>query len=288
MYNSSNLLSVENLSMHFGGIIALKDVSFAVPQNSISSLIGPNGAGKTTVFNCVTGFYKATAGEIVFAKDGKDMSLKRLLGEKIRVGHLAQPLDLLNLLFYKMFGGTHLVVRAGIARTFQNIRLFKNITVIENLLVAQHTQLNTNIFSGVFNTSAYRYSEKKALETAYYWLDYLKLTDYANRLSSELSYGHARKLEIARAMLTKPELICLDEPAAGLNPSESQDLAETIRDLRKSHNITILLIEHDMRLVMDVSDFITVLDHGEVIAQGKPEEIANNKEVIKAYLGESE
>jgi branched-chain amino acid transport system ATP-binding protein len=282
------VLSVENLMMHFGGIKALSDVSLKVRRNSIFALIGPNGAGKTTVFNCLTGFYKATGGRIELNTRGERINVIKLLGEPFQVSDFVSPRSFARRLFYKMFGGTHLVNRAGLARTFQNIRLFREMSVIENLLVAQHMWVNRNLLSGILNTRSYRKAEDDAMNTAFYWLEVVDLVDCANRLAGELSYGQQRRLEIARAMCTRPQVICLDEPAAGLNPHETEALSGMIRLLRDEHDMTIVLIEHDMGMVMGISDDIVVLDHGNVIAAGGPEQIRNDPKVIAAYLGADE
>ncbi|MCE0800463.1 ATP-binding cassette domain-containing protein [Buttiauxella sp. S04-F03] len=285
---SEMILSVEHLMMHFGGIKALNDVNLEVRRGSITALIGPNGAGKTTVFNCLTGFYKASAGNILFNTRDKTTNVIQILGQKFQPGDWINPARLGSRIFYKIFGGTHLVNRAGLARTFQNIRLFREMSVVENLLVAQHMQVNRNLLAGVLNTSAYRRAESRALDSAFYWLEVVELVDCANRLAGEMSYGQQRRLEIARAMCTAPEMICLDEPAAGLNPVETRTLSKIIRFLRDHHGITVLLIEHDMGMVMDISDHIIVLDHGDVIAEGKPEQIQHDEKVIAAYLGTDE
>lgn len=282
------ILSVEHLMMHFGGIKALNDVNLEVERGSITALIGPNGAGKTTVFNCLTGFYKASGGHIFFNARGKSTNVIQILGQKFQPGDWLNPAQLGSRIFYKMFGGTHLVNRAGLARTFQNIRLFREMSVVENLLVAQHMQVNRNLIAGVLNTPAYRRAESYALDRAFYWLEVVGLVECANRLAGEMSYGQQRRLEIARAMCTGPEILCLDEPAAGLNPVETQALSKIIRFLREHHAITVLLIEHDMGMVMEISDDIIVLDHGDVIAQGKAEQIQHDEKVIAAYLGTSE
>ncbi|PXX76289.1 MULTISPECIES: ATP-binding cassette domain-containing protein [Pseudomonas] len=282
------ILKVENLMMHFGGIKALSDVSLEVKRNSIFALIGPNGAGKTTVFNCLTGFYKATGGHIALNTRGKPTNVIKLLGEPFRATDFVSPRRFASRLFYKMFGGTHLVNRAGLARTFQNIRLFREMSVLENLLVAQHMWVNRNLVSGILNTKAYRKAESDALDHAFYWLEVVDLVDCANRLAGELSYGQQRRLEIARAMCTRPQIICLDEPAAGLNPQETEALSAMIRLLRDEHDLTVVLIEHDMGMVMSISDHIVVLDHGNVIAEGGPEAIRNDPKVIAAYLGADE
>jgi len=285
-HGQDNLLSVSNLMMQFGGILALNDVSFTVESGSITALIGPNGAGKTTVFNCLTGFYQATNGSIILYNREQDTNVGQVLGQKLALADVLQPKQrLFSKLYYKLFGGSHLVARAGIARTFQNIRLFRDMTAIENLLVAQHTQLHRNVLGGLLATKRYRASEQNALARAYHWLEICHLSDDANRLAGELPYGHQRRLEIARAMCTQPTLICLDEPAAGLNPSETEELSTLIRCLRQEHQVTVLLIEHDMGLVMQVSDYLVVLDHGEVIALGDPQSVKENPAVISAYLG---
>jgi branched-chain amino acid transport system ATP-binding protein len=284
----NNILTVEHLRMHFGGIRALNDVNLAVKRGSITALIGPNGAGKTTVFNCLTGFYKASGGNVFLNTRRRTINVIQVLGQKFQPDDWIKPAQLGKRIFYKMFGGTHLVNRAGLARTFQNIRLFREMSVIENLLVAQHMQTNRNLIAGVLNTPAYRRAENQALDRAFYWLEVVELVDCANRLAGEMSYGQQRRLEIARAMCTAPEMICLDEPAAGLNPVETRTLSKIIRFLRDHHDITVLLIEHDMGMVMDISDHIIVLDHGDVIAEGLPQAIQNDEKVIAAYLGASE
>ena len=255
---TDSILRVEHLMMHFGGIKALNDVNLEVERGSITALIGPNGAGKTTVFNCLTGFYKPTGGTILL----RDQHLEGLPGQQI--------------------------ARMGVVRTFQHVRLFREMTVIENLLVAQHTQVNRHLLAGILNTRGYRQAESQALDRAFYWLEVVEMVDCANRLAGTLSYGQQRRLEIARAMCTRPEMICLDEPAAGLNPVETQALSRIIRFLRQQHGITVLLIEHDMGMVMEISDHIIVLDHGDVIARGAPQAIQANASVIAAYLGAEE
>ena len=255
---SQPLLSVSGLMMRFGGLLAVNNVSLELRDREIVSLIGPNGAGKTTVFNCLTGFYKPTGGTILL----RDQHLEGLPGQQI--------------------------ARMGVVRTFQHVRLFREMTVIENLLVAQHTQVNRHLLAGILNTRGYRQAESQALDRAFYWLEVVDLVDCATRLAGEMSYGQQRRLEIARAMCTGPEMICLDEPAAGLNPVETHKLSEIIRFLRDHHDITVLLIEHDMGMVMGISDDIIVLDHGDVIARGKPAEIQHNEKVIAAYLGTDE
>ncbi len=285
---SDAILQVDNLMMRFGGIKALNDVSLAVERGSVTSLIGPNGAGKTTVFNCLTGFYRASGGRIVLNANQRSTDVIQVLGQKIHAGDWINPTRLGSRLWYKMFGGAHLVNRAGLARTFQNIRLFREMSVIENLLVAQHMQVNRQLLAGVLNTRGYREAENRALDRAFYWLENVDLIASANRLAGTLSYGQQRRLEIARAMCTRPELICLDEPAAGLNPVETEALSAILHRLRADHRISVLLIEHDMPMVMRISDHIVVLDHGDVIAQGTPQQIRHDPKVIAAYLGAEE
>ncbi|WP_336767763.1 ABC transporter ATP-binding protein [Pantoea endophytica] len=285
---SDAILQVDNLMMRFGGIKALNDVSLAVERGSVTSLIGPNGAGKTTVFNCLTGFYRASGGRIVLNANQRSTDVIQVLGQKIHAGDWINPTRLGSRLWYKMFGGAHLVNRAGLARTFQNIRLFREMSVIENLLVAQHMQVNRQLLAGVLNTRGYREGENRALDRAFYWLENVDLVASANRLAGTLSYGQQRRLEIARAMCTRPELICLDEPAAGLNPVETEALSAILHRLRADHRISVLLIEHDMPMVMRISDHIVVLDHGDVIAQGTPQQIRHDPKVIAAYLGAEE
>ncbi|WP_373380297.1 high-affinity branched-chain amino acid ABC transporter ATP-binding protein LivG [Cupriavidus nantongensis] len=256
MNASAELLRVSGLQMRFGGLLAVDGIDFDVRKDEVFAIIGPNGAGKTTVFNCVGGFYKPTAGEVTLD------------------GHAIAGLP------------SHMVARKGLVRTFQNIRLFKNLTVVENLLVAQHRQVQAGLLRGLFATPAYRRAEREALERAAVWLERMNLTSVANREAGTLSYGHQRRLEIARCMITQPRLLMLDEPAAGLNPQEKLELSQLIDQLRKEFGIAVLLIEHDMSLVMGVSDRILVMEHGKPIVIGKPEEVRNDPRVIKAYLGE--
>ena len=253
----SALLSVQGLSLSFGGLRAVEEVSFHLDSGEILALIGPNGAGKTTVFNCISGFYRAGSGEIAFAGE----RIERLPGFKI--------------------------ARRGLLRTFQNIRLFPGMTVLENLLIGQHQQLRATGWSGLLRTPGYRRAMGEALAKAAFWLDELGLREVANREAGTLSYGQQRWLEIARCMVGAPRLLLLDEPAAGLNPRETAELDELIVRLRAEHGLSVLLIEHDMRLVMGLSDRIVVLDQGRVIAEGSPEAVRADSRVIKAYLGES-
>ncbi|AOE39354.1 high-affinity branched-chain amino acid ABC transporter ATP-binding protein LivG [Pantoea agglomerans] len=251
------LLAVEGLMMRFGGLLAVNNVALELRPQEIVSLIGPNGAGKTTVFNCLTGFYKPTGGTITL----REQHLEGLPGQKI--------------------------ARMGIVRTFQHVRLFREMTVIENLLVAQHQHLKSGVFSGLLKTPAFRRSESEALDRAATWLERVGLLDLANRQAGNLAYGQQRRLEIARCMVTRPEILMLDEPAAGLNPKETHELDALIAELRGEHKVSVLLIEHDMKLVMGISDRIYVVNQGTPLANGTPEEIRNNPDVIRAYLGEA-
>jgi branched-chain amino acid transport system ATP-binding protein len=261
------ILQVDHLTMRFGGLIAINDLSFAARRQQITAIIGPNGAGKTTVFNCITGFYKPTEGMIILSHPG---------GEEFLLERLED---------YEIASTAH------IARTFQNIRLFSGMSVLENLLVAQHRVLNRASFfslAGILGLGRYRKAEAEAIEFASYWLERMNLIDRADDAAGDLPYGAQRRLEIARAMCTKPVLLCLDEPAAGLNPRESAELNDTLRWVRDEHGLSILLIEHDMGVVMGISDHIVVLDYGSKISDGAPEFVRNDPAVIAAYLGVAE
>ena len=250
---TDSILRVEHLMMHFGGIKALNDVNLEVERGSITALIGPNGAGKTTVFNCLTGFYRATGGSIALRAREKVTDVIQVLGQKLHPDDFLHPAQLGRRIYYKMFGGTHLVNRAGLARTFQNIRLFREMSVIENLLVAQHTQVNRHLLAGILNTRGYRQAESQALDRAFYWLEVVEMVDCANRLAGDLSPTTAAAAEIA-APCAHPsgDDLVLDEPAAGLSAVETQALSRIIRFLRQQHGFTVRLIEHDMGMVMEI------------------------------------
>jgi len=259
------LLSVNALTMRFGGLTAVDALSFEAQEGQITAVIGPNGAGKTTVFNCITGFYRATSGEISLQHAGGAFQLATMQGHNI-------------------------TRQAKVARTFQNIRLFAGMTVLENLLVAQHNFVMPDVAHGllaVFGLGGYRGLEKTALDRAVHWLKQVKLLERADEPAGSLPYGAQRRLEIARAMCTGPALLCLDEPAAGLNPRESDELSDLLISIRAG-GCAILLIEHDMGVVMRISDHVVVLDHGKKISDGTAEHIRNDPHVIAAYLGEGD
>jgi len=252
------ILDVRNLTLRFGGLTAIDNLSFAIEDNSITALIGPNGAGKTSAFNCLTGFYKANDGEIIFR--GKNIMRKR-------------PFKITEL---------------GIARTFQNLRLFKNKTVLENVMAGMHCRSSAGIISSILRLPQQRAEEKRIREFSEECLNFVGILDQKDRLAQNLSYGDQRRLEWARALATQPKLLLLDEPGAGLNYDEKMRLIELIKRIRQELGITVLLIEHDMGLVMNVSEKIIVIDYGQKIAEGTAEEIKSNPRVIEAYLGKEE
>ena len=276
------VLRMEHVTMQFSGVVAVNDLSLDVPEGKIVALIGPNGAGKTTAFNCITGVYQPTNGRVEFM--GETMICSHPTG-KMKKNYLGK--DAQTYVNQKIVNpAPDHVVELGIARTFQNIRLWKSMTVFENVLVAKHMRAKQNVFSATFRTNAKE--ETRMREETMELLKEQGLDQYKDELATSLPYGLQRRLEIARALATDPKLLLLDEPAAGMNPQETQELAQYIQEIRDTHHLTVFLIEHHMDLVMKISDYIYVIDFGSEIARGVPKEVQHNKRVIEAYLGVTE
>ncbi|MEO4000916.1 ATP-binding cassette domain-containing protein [Mesorhizobium sp. CAU 1732] len=280
------ILTVEHLTMRFGGLVAINDLSFNVGHGEITALIGPNGAGKTTVFNCVTGFYKPTEGRIVM-RHGPGRQQEAV--DTVTASGLKSQRTGDNAVFLlERMPDFEISQHARVARTFQNIRLFGGMTLLENLLVAQHNALmkaSAFTIGGILGIPGFRRAERESIDRAVYWLEKVNLIDRADDPAADLPYGAQRRLEIARAMCTSPQLLCLDEPAAGLNPRESAELNDLLKFIRREHQTSVLLIEHDMGVVMEISDHIVVLDYGVKISDGDAAFVRSDPSVIAAYLG---
>ncbi|MBU5436874.1 ABC transporter ATP-binding protein [Tissierella sp. MSJ-40] len=253
------MLKIDNVTMKFGGVVAVNGFNCYIENGQVVGLIGPNGAGKTTIFNVVTGVYKPTEGEIIFDPEGKEEKISKLRPDQI--------------------------AKLGICRTFQNIRLFKELSVVENVFIGSHLRLKSNVFSSIIRLPKYNNEERQMMEKAFYLLEKVGLYEEKNEKAFSLPYGKQRRLEIARALATEPKLLLLDEPAAGMNPQETQELMEFIAEIKEEFDLTIFLIEHHMEVVMGICEKILVLDHGTLISQGSPQEIQNDERVIEAYLG---